>query len=305
MLFQKRNPSQAGLEYLLLIGGSLIVAVIVATLLPGITESGKNQVQSAADSIELKKLQALTGVNLEATTAWYSFENGVRDGSGRGNHGKVNGNMALAPGKNGSGIYFPGTTGDNVILDSGAVNGLTNFTFMAWINTTDRYYKQALFSGYQGGNAEDTLLINYSATEGTPGGYYQGSLYLNNDLQTYRIHDPSSICSANSCNPETSVEVGDGQWHHFAWVRSESYESFYVDCRYSDMRTSKQQVSLSASPAHLAPLSVPNNGLVLGHRYNSVNGTLNGGFTFNGTMDDVFIIGRGLSANEIRKVAGC
>jgi hypothetical protein len=81
----------------------------------------------------------------------------------------------------------------------------------------------------------------------------------------------------------SGLVVYDGDWHHFAMVREPLEISFYLD---------GQKVSTHVAGGvmknHTAPFSV--------------GSAVDGGQPYNGSLDELFILGWSLNADEVKKL---
>lgn len=90
------TKGQGALDSLLLIGGGLIIAAIVTTMVIGIGTSGQSAATASVNNTEMQKQKTLYGYSLpggvsrNGLVAYYKFNDNFADVSGNGNNGMPN-----------------------------------------------------------------------------------------------------------------------------------------------------------------------------------------------------------------------
>lgn len=196
------EKGQGALEYLLLIGGAVVVATIVIMVLLNISASGGSISKTQLIAQELRKYDTLGLLR-----AQYSYEGTLNDSS----KNKYNGSGAgtYAGGKIGS--AWQGNAGVSYSIPGGAVNGLSDFTFMSWVRYAGgSVIPQSIFGVFAG------ILLPSATT-------FSLSLSWN----------PPNVATYIEGTGNRGYNTGnllDGQWHHIAWVKQGTTETIYADC---------------------------------------------------------------------------
>ena len=91
--------------------------------------------------------------------------------------------------------------------------------------------------------------------------------------------------------------MADGRWHHIVWVRnaSEGYSDFYVD--------GEGQTGVCGHLEYRA-LAIEEGGLVLGQDQDRLGGGFAADQAFQGSLDDLWIYDRALTAAEVQALRG-
>ena len=209
--------------------------------------------------------------------AYYPFNGDASDASGNGYHGALSG---PEPGEDRFGneagaLVFQGTT-DRIDLPHEVLDGLRDVSVSLWLKTNSG--QQAIVSGANRSNDNEYLLYLPR----------QEQFILFSHGRAGRLHHE---CAVN-------VEpMGDGRWHHIVWVRnaSEGYSDFYVDgvgrtnlCRDLEYRE----------------LAIEEGGLVLGQDQDRLGGGFAADQAFQGSLDDLWIYDRALTAAEVQALRG-
>jgi len=150
--------------------------------------------------------QGLVGYWKMDEASWNGTAGEVIDSSGNGNHGVRSGDATTATGKFGKGGTFDGT-GDYVPIGQSSSLGVTDeFTFSAWVKTSDSANTLPLISK---GNLSIAGTTNKFAF-----GLYQGRVWA-----VYRAITGTTI-STNT--------VSDNAWHHITWTFSKKMNKTFV-----------------------------------------------------------------------------
>ena len=311
------NRGQGAIEYLLIIGAAVIIAVIVITLMMSLSGQGTGAVEEAGVSttyseLELFKISQLTGVDFgkelsisdkglgEGLVALWHFNEldctggtcTVVDSSGNGsditcsqtNNTCPNASLGLW-GTNGmlfDGIddrfTIPSTTVKNISPGNGSM------TIAAWFNYVNLTSCSARYCVIPG-------LVNTRMTNGsTPEkGFALAFFKADNGAQNYHIVTEFGDGTNMTTHPEPIVTFKTG-YNHLALVRNKSdgTRKVYLNGNIIANNTSTDSTELiddGAKPyVGFSPENWPNNG---SNPY------------FSGTMEDIGIWHRALSDSEI------
>ncbi len=256
------QKAQGALEYLLLLGGTLVVASVIIILLLNLQQIGAFTAKGSFYRGEIKKLEILLKIDLSQTRSRYQFENNVIDTGGSGYDGTIiNGTLSYAPGKIGQAIQFTGV-GPKVSVNPKALSGLGDFTIMGWfrLDSSSTGYMD-IFTGRSGVDEGVILQVNSSLTD-------IKTTLTNSNERNYNYLAESPPAALTS-------------WRHIAWTRSGGTETVYLDCKLID------------TPSTVTSTPTGANTITLDLGVNSA-------------MDDFWIIGKAMPANDIRILAqGC
>ncbi|MBI3267636.1 MAG: protein kinase [Planctomycetes bacterium] len=202
--------------------------------------------------------------------ATWSFDNGagavVPDDTGNGNLGSLE-SGTYVQGVRGRALQFNGKTGQVRVSATNALRGVTaaNHTLAAWIRLDGLPSYQTMFAIDLGGAG--------------PGGDQRGLRFDARGCPVFKW------VTAKGSDLLSDAPLGFGQWHHLAGVLSEGNATLYVD---GVLRGSKPVVGalMGIDAVTLAGISVSG----------GVNGTLNG------SLDEVKVWNRALSAAEIKQL---
>jgi len=196
---------------------------------------------------------------------YWKFDEGTgttaADSSGKGNDGTlVNGPTWIADGKYGGALKFDGVNDYVYVRDSDTLDVTNNFTIEHWFRPNSSI------------NQWDTV------TKSVGGGNYE-SFRINPANQSQLCFQWSNTSQRNfTC---FTVNFVTGAWHHIAVTFVNGNVSLYFNGTYVDSQT-VPFTSIYASTGYL------------------FIGTRNGGYNWvNGTIDEVRIYNRALSADEI------
>ena len=161
---------------------------------------------------------------------------------------------------------------DFVVLPSQVLNGLKDFTIMAWIKTTQSgYHKRfTILSGANDSTGNEVWMYFTDKNKFYPWikGKRKGTIKLNKNLN-------------------------DGRWHHIVWTRSEIKNCIIID---GDVEN-KKCIEIKGSDG---PLNVQ--GLVLGQDQDKVLGGYESYQEFNGYMDELKIFNKVVSDEQIQTI---
>ena len=201
---------QGALEYLLLLGGAIVIAAIVVALILGLGTVGSNNVYNAYAAAEAKKLSAQKGVDLTGLKGYYKFDGDVKDYSGWGNNGNITGTSNYSSGKLGQALYVAGSPGKVDITK--AINGRGDFTIFMWV-------KGALtISNLLYGNGTTTLYIKPNDA--------------GNGVDTFPSNHPTNPTNWIGYTPPV---MDSSTWHYIAWTRSGTSQKAYAGCNTTNL----------------------------------------------------------------------
>jgi len=187
----------------------------------------------------------------------------VTDSSGQGNTGTCNNSPMWVSGARKEGLSFNGSNQD-INLSNDIPFGSSNFTLTTWFKTssnTTGTFQQIWNSGYNGGNTDIEVI-------------------LNNNLAGFYARDSSG----NSFSSVTSIStVNNGNWHQVIGIRNGNVFSLYLDGAF--------QASVTKALGSVDTTSVSP---IIGNGASSINNRW-----FNGTISDVRVYNRALSAQEV------
>src|SRR3989344_7426058 len=190
------QKAQGALEYLMLLGGAIVIAAIVIAIILGLGSTQSSVAQNAAYQAAVKQLSALSGVDLAALQAWYPFDGTYFDTSGKGNHGIPYSGATFAAGKSGQGVYDPNASA-YVGVKPEALRLSGDFTIMLW------------FNGTISGN-----IIRGSVGE------VDNRIVLRPEIGNTKIYTSLYPGPGSTELEFTTPSISANMWHHVAW-RSE------------------------------------------------------------------------------------
>ena len=210
--------------------------------------------------------------------AYYPLDGDARDASGNGHHGVQRGTEAGEDrfGNESGAVLFQGT-GDRIDLPHRVLDGLRDVSISLWLKTA-KSGTQSILSGANRSNDNEHLL------------------YLPTEQQFILF----SHGRAGQLQFECAVDVepiADGRWHHIVWVRNatEGYSDLYLD-----------GAGQTGICGHLEyrDLSVEEGGLILGQDQDRLGGGFDSSQAFQGSLDDLWIYDRALTASEVQALRG-
>jgi len=222
--------------------------------------------------------------------AYYPFNGNANDESGNGNNGTVYGATLTADrfGNPGSAYGFDGVDDYIVAPDSDSLDLTTTGsvaptgTLAAWVNVPigakdDLTAVVAKMVGSSGGGASYGLLNRLVGR--TVGGVYGVYQTIAGDA-----HDGSSNTSAYYFH-----DISDGNWHHLAFTWDGPEGKMYIDGQ------DATEFSTSGTGAMVSTFD-----LYIGRYHYDPHGTW---YSWDGSIDEVRIYNRALSADEIREIS--
>ena len=219
--------------------------------------------------------------------AYYPFNGNANDESGHGNNGTVYGATSTADrlGNPNRAYSFDGVDDYIFAPDSDSLDLTTTGTvaptgtLAAWVNVPtgandDLTAAVAKMIHSSGGGVSYSLLNRLA-------GYTPGGVYGTYQAILADAHDGSSSTSAGYYH-----DISDGTWHHLAFTWDGPVGKMYID---------GQDATESSSSGTGAMVSTF--GLYIGRYYYVPHGTW---YSWDGSIDEVRIYDRALSADEIR-----
>ena len=201
----------------------------------------------------------------------WSFDSGdvsgttVLDQSGNGNNGTTVSDPKQIPGKLGQALSFNGSS--SVVVNSFPINTLT---LSAWIRTTQIV-----------GSSGSAQIINRDTTGGNNSRDWQFRIQGSPAVPTIILFNTGGAIAG----VVASTTVNDGKWHLVTATWDGATIRMYVDGKASGSPASFSGTLNSGSPLLFAEAS-----------------GITGGSNFNGTIDDVRIYDRALSASDVEQL---
>ncbi len=158
------------------------------------------------------------------------------------------------------------STADYLDLDEDALDGLTNFTLMIWLQTTD----DTNFILVSGANAGEDKELFWRGRDG--------------DRLRPEIKDDA----------DGNIDLGtfdDGTWHHFAWTRNGSTNCFYLN-----------GVEEECNSLVTGALDVDPTGFIVGQRQDDIGYDFRSGWDVHGLVDEFYVFDHVMSEAEINQV---
>lgn len=195
-----------------------------------------------------------------------SVSNSVLDSSGNNNHGTAF-NASTAQGLLCTAADFSATGNANyIVANRDALNGLSDFTAMAWIKTTQTH-DSTIFSAASGNSGAATN---------------EAVFFLQNSNQFWPTITASPFNTSTRLS--STDNINDGQWHQVVWTRDASTREscFFVDGVAQGCVTHPDSDDSNA-------ISVATNGLILGQEQDSLGGNFEINQSFDGLMDEFMV----------------
>jgi hypothetical protein len=158
------------------------------------------------------------------------------------------------------------TTGDYLKLDYRAVEGLDDFTMMAWVRGTSANVRTLMSGGRAGAN--DEMAFRFS------------------NRTTFQPFLRNSSAGGTVAVPN----ISNNAWHHLAWTRQGTQSCLYMDGVLRGCRARSTEA-----------LDIDPNRLVVGQRQ-SGPATFNNGQRFDGLVDEILIFDQPLNVTHINQI---
>jgi len=263
------RKSQGAFEYILLLGGVLLIVVVSIIILRGSVLNQANQQVAGNVNAWQNTVCIPTYLGDSAAVGVWHFENDAQDSSGKENHGTLMNGATFGKGKHGKGINLTTTAYRYVRVEDSLSLDLTNaFTLEAWVkpNTGDNPVL----------GKEDGTALAYNM--GTPAALM---LYLNTDT-----------LNPADWNYGYSVSMPSGIWLHIATTWDGTTVKYYEDgiLKYTNPNSYTGTLVNSASALGIGK-----------------NGDQTGGNAryYAGLIDEAIIYNRALSQSEIQQDMNC
>ncbi len=198
--------------------------------------------------------------------AWSGVAGEVLDSSGNGFDGVARQADTTAGVLCRAGDLSAASTGQYLDLNHNALDGLTNFTLMIWLQTTD----DSNFILVSGANAGEEKELYWRAAGG--------------DRFRPEIKDDAD---GNIDVPD----FDDGAWHHFAWTRDGSTNCFYMN-----------GVEEECNSLDTGALDIDPTGFIVGQRQDDINYDFRNGWDVRGLVDEFYVFDNVMSEAEINQV---
>lgn len=162
------------------------------------------------------------------------------------------------------------STNDWVSVPNTAVDGLDDFTFSIWLNTSKDKDQQEIFHALGNNTNDDELEIH---------------LQSDNEV-VVKIQDREQVLNS-------AINLTNGLWHHLAVTRVNDKVCLFVD----------GGVQSCLTGARSGQLDVPtDNAVVIGQEQDSFSGYFSASQSFEGYLDEFKLFGQKLSDDEIRSL---
>ncbi len=209
----------------------------------------------------------------DGLVAYYKFnENSSRDYSRENNDGTVSGAFWNSTGgiNDTGGFEFDGSVNTYINLSNNAVNGLNNFTFLVWFKMTESVSVSKYIISGANSTQDNQFLIGLT---GAPPSRI--NMFLNGESDS---------------SPNT-IYFNDGLYHHIAVRRADSNLSYFLNGTF-----------FGSSLTNSLTVDIDANGLFLGQEQDSLGSGFTTAQAWNGSLDEVSIFNRSLSASEINTI---
>ena len=211
--------------------------------------------------------------------SWNGTANEIADSSGNGYNGTANNATTTAGVLCRAGDLTTSSANDFLSMDSRALNGLTDFTLVAWGRTSAALNGfQAIVSGAAGNTgieANELVMLFDTANRFTP------------VISATLFNDTPDIAVAPAPNNDA--------WHQFTWVRTAATRE---SCFYLDGVLQGCITNPNADDSD--PLNIVPGGLIIGQDQDSVGGGFSAAQDWEGLLDEMLVFDRVLDVTEIQ-----
>lgn len=176
-------------------------------------------------------------------------------------------------------------TADFLSMNSEAMNGLTDFTIIAWAKVDPNI------------NSDGTIISAANGTYSNEAVWYFDFDSGQGDYLAWPIIKDSNNFQTNTRFSSTTPELNDGDWHQVAWTRKASSRQscFFFDGVSQGCVTHTDSVDGD-------PLSVVANGLIIGQEQDSTGGGFDTSQDWEGKLDEILIFDTVLNQSKIDEI---
>lgn len=265
------RKAQGALEYLLLIGGSILIAAIVIVVIASIGSTDTASISQQVYDQKYKCLDALADTSL---MGYWQFEGNANDCSAQKNNGTISG-ATIVGGRYGKGLQFrgPGNADYFLTQDSSSLTFGKTMTVAFWTK---------LNSTVSGGWA-----TGWVEKFGNDSDVSFWVFHSNGNGRVRFVVSPDGLW-ASRVEVVGTTNLPLNEWHHIAVVANGSSLRIYVDGVLDNA---------PPFPVFSANIFDSAEGIAMGTHVQDPN------FTLNGIIDEVRIYNRALSAAEIAALA--
>ena len=262
------------------VGGNLSSVSKMSIGVDGATASGMILIDDMKLYAQPGELIVPVAPGSEGLLAQYTFEGNANDSSGNGLNGQMTGSQVASPGAMNQGSSVQITPGGYIDLGNPAALdfGTGDWTVAAWFKTGmtgtgDANKGTIVGKGGDSGGGHRYALIMSETTEGVV------SLVTDDDATKYVV--------------DGSTTTNDDQWHFVAGQREGSEIRLFIDGQLQGTATADPGYDLSGTSQHNAYIgAITNNGSATLYKM------------LDGSVDEVAIYNRALSAEELLWMAG-
>ncbi|MBI4210455.1 MAG: class III signal peptide-containing protein [Candidatus Diapherotrites archaeon] len=270
------NKGQGALEYLLLIGGAVVIGSIVIVLLLSTSQASSGQTKSGLYTIQVKQLMVTNGAGY-----WKLDDTAYSDSSGKGNNGAgFGGATIVGDTTRGNVASFNGTSSYIKVNPTPAFSNMSQITIAAWIkfNASPSGTTQEVSQKWRG------WTFGYNST-----GWWL-ELYPSDTSGTGPCGNEYIACYTDPWSPQP------GRWYHVA----STYDG-------TTAKTYTNGTLLASHPEALDGKTIWNDPgtsiMAIGAGGWDDPPRVDGRY-FNGQIDELIILNRALSDSEIKGLAG-
>jgi MSHA biogenesis protein MshQ len=200
--------------------------------------------------------------------SWDGTPNEILDSGANNYHGRAFNSTPTAGLVCNAADLTTNSTTDYLSLNSGAFNGVGDFTLSLWTSTSNGSGQHTIVSGSSGFQHNELIMFFSNSSTFTP--YLKGS------------GSGGSISIPN---------IADAQWHHYVWTRSGAQNCLYRD-----------GISQGCVNRSTATLSIAAGGLIIGQEQDSLGGSFAISQDWEGLIDEMILFDGALTVPEIQSI---
>jgi len=208
--------------------------------------------------------------------SWDGSADEVLDSSGNNYHGLANVALPVPGILCNAADLSANSTSDYLSMDSAAMNGLGDFTLIAWVKTNSN---------------QDSTIISAASASSDLGANEATWYFQNNDLFWPTI---TASPFDSSTRQSSGAGFNDNNWHQLAWTRNTSNRE---SCLYVD--GSLQSCSTHPDSNDNDVLSVITGGLIIGQEQDRLGSSFDISQDWEGLIDEMLVFDRILPVAEI------